>query len=623
MTKVYLDIETRSRQNLKKVGVHRYVTCPDFRILMCSWAVGDEGKTFTDLDEQRMVDRLLEFEGDSSVVFVAHNAHFERTCFGSRIGTPDPRRWHDTMAVAGERGLPMSLAGAADTLGCTPKDSAGKALINLFCKPRRDGGFNDHSTHPLEWLDFIAYCEQDVDTMREIDLKMGGFPSPMESRVWVVDQKVNDRGIEVDLELASVATAAVEANKARQRESIELLTGIVNPGSTPQMMRWAEEQGLPMQNCQADTILGLRQSGTLTYDQATALELRGEYALISYGKFGTALATAVDGRIRGGLNFFGAHTGRWSGSGVQLQNLPRQSFDNDVDAAMAIDDLLTTGTADPQDLKRMVRSMFVGPLTVFDYASIEARVIAWMAGERWALEAFLAGRDIYIETMNRMGLKSRFQGKVAVLALGYQGSIGSLRALMGTGAYLSADGAIVQYDTLKEARAAGADPYIPDEVLLRMVRRWRKTNSRIVDFWYTLDDAIAEGGRIGPQVRIRRKNKSMAVDLPSGRSIFYHGLSQASGGEWSYKNRNGMRVGLYGGRLAENITQAVARDLLAEALVRLDDAGYPIVLHVHDEVVLEGAHDLATIESIMTEVPKWAKGLPIAAGGYTCLRYRK
>lgn len=623
---IYVDIETRARIDLKKAGVYRYSMCPDFKILMASWAV-DDGQINTVLGHDEIAEWFSHM-WDEGEEFCAHNAAFERVCFTRALGVPylDPSRWLDTMAIAGERGLPMSLEGAADALGCAPKDSAGKALIKLFCIPRKDGGWNDATTHPMEWLDFIMYCEQDVSTMREIDKKMGRWPTDMERRVWVSDQRINDRGLRFDRELCDAAGAAVAFNKKWQREEMELLTGVMNPGSNPQMMRWIEEEQLPLLDCKSENLTALRDSGTLTFHQTRALEIRGEYALTSYGKFDTAITTSSENdRIRGAFNFFGAHTGRWSGRGVQLQNLPRLSFDNDADAQMARDDLVATGTADPQDLKRLVRGMFTGPLTVFDYASIEARVISWLAGERWALEAFNDKRDIYVETQNRMGLKSRFQGKIAVLALGYQGSVGSLRALMGSGAYLHTDGSIVQHKgTLRSALDAGLDPVIPDEVLLKMVRQWRRSNPKIVEFWYALQDAIGGGGQVGRYVKVRRRGTGMAVDLPSGRSIMYHGLRFDRKTEsWSYSDRRFGRSGTYGGRLAENITQAVARDVLAEALVRLDSLGYPVVAHIHDEVVLDGLYDLNTIKAVMNVSPKWAAGLPIDSEGFRCLRYRK
>lgn len=623
---IFLDIETKSRVNLKKAGVYAYTLCPDFSILMMSWAI-DDGPLSTTLGHDNIVLKFLELQATGATL-IAHNVGFERVCFSRSLYLQwlDPAEWHDTMAIAAERGLPMSLEDASAVLGCAPKDSAGKALIKLFCVPRKDGGFNDATTHPAEWLDFIAYCEQDVSTMREIDKKMGRWPNEMERRTWIVDQRINDRGLRFDRELCHSAGAAVAFNKSWQREEMELLTGVQNPGSNPQMMRWIEEEGLPLIDCKAENLTALRDSGTLKFHQHRALELRGEYALTSYGKFDTATITASEGdRIRGAFNFFGAHTGRWSGRGVQVQNLPRLSFDNDADAQMARDDLVATGTADPQDLKRLVRGMFTGPLTVVDYAAIEARVIAWLAGERWALEAFIADRDIYVETQNRLGLKSRFEGKVAVLALGYQGSVGSLRALMGSGAYLAPDGSITQHKgSLRSALDAGLDPVIPDDVLLRMVRQWRRANPRIVQFWYDLQDAIPSGGAVGRFIKVRRRGAVMAIDLPSGRSIMYHGLRFDRKTEsWSYANSRYGRSGTYGGRLAENVTQAVARDLLAEALVRLDSLDYPVVAHVHDEVVIDGAYDIDTIKAVMNVQPKWAAGLPIDSEGGVVLRYRK
>jgi DNA polymerase len=322
-------------------------------------------------------------------------------------------------------------------------------------------------------------------------------------------------------------------------------------------------------------------------------------------KFGTALdAMNEDSRLRGGFRFFGAHTGRWAGRGVQPHNLPREQLDTELDTEMAILDLLLTGETDARTLKALVRALFVGPFTVSDYSSIEARVISWLAGEQWALDAFYAGRDIYVETAKRMGGLTRSQGKVAVLALGFNGGIKSLQAMGAQG---------------------------DDGQLQFLVDQWRAANPAICAFWKTMGEAFRLGGPVGPHITIEKDGSSRYMRLPSGRAIGYHDCRF----EWtetrygpkmqpSFRDsRRGWQQRTYGGRLSENATQAVARDILAEALVRVDAAGHAVVGHVHDEMIVEGEVPLEELTRLMTVPPDWADGLPIDAAGFSCRRYRK
>jgi DNA polymerase len=376
--------------------------------------------------------------------------------------------------------------------------------------------------------------------------------------------------------------------------------------------RWSEEVGLDLPNLKAETIQEAIDDPDTDPVHRRVLELRQDLSLAAGGKFSAALAiVSPDDRIRGGFRFFGAHTGRWSGQRVQPQNLPRASVDN---TEAAILDLKMGMGADPYTLKALVRAMFVGPISVVDYASIEARVVSWIANEEWALEAFREGRDIYVETANRMSTPSnqltRFQGKVAVLALGYNGGVTALRAMGAEG---------------------------DNDDLRRLVNVWRKANARIVNLWSTMEGAIEDGGKVGPHVKITRRGSDMKMHLPSGRAIHYHGVKwekyvvvdpdtdkklQKRGWRYSDPKRGGARIGTYGGRLVENATQAIARDILAEALVRLDEAGYQVTGHVHDEAIVEGT-DLEEINRIMTQVPRWGRGLPIDGDGYVADRYKK
>lgn len=606
MNRLFIDIETFSRTDIKK-GVYRYAEDFDFRILMAAWALND-GPVSVALGEEKI--RAIPGLWDPTVKKIAHNAAFERICLSRLQHTCSflpPEDWHDTMAVAGELGYPQSLKELALALGGEQKDEAGTRLINLFCKPARDGHRVTAEERPEEWAEFVEYCRQDVVTLMDVDRRLGNFPTDTERHVWIADQHINDRGIAVDLEMTEAAILVADDNRMLAELEISSLTGVANPGSQPQMLRWLQESGLGIDDLQAETIERLLE-GPLGAMQRQVLELRQELALVAAKKYSAALeSVSGDGRLRGGFRFFGAHTGRWSGQGVQLHNLPRASLETEADTDAAILDLKMGMGAEPYVLKALVRAMFKGPFTVVDYSAIEARVIAWLAGERWALEAFAAGRDIYVETAQRMGGLTRSQGKVAVLALGYNGGVGSLRAMGAEGS---------------------------DDELQTLVTQWRRANPSIVALWSMMEEAFYSGGPVGNRIRVDTDGSTRRVRLPSGRDIVYHGckwsmvdkswgpVRQAS---FSDPKKSGMRALTYGGRIIENVTQAVARDIMAEALVRLHESGYAIVGHVHDEILVEGIgkSSVQVVSKIMNEPPKWATGLPIDSNGFQCTRYRK
>jgi DNA polymerase len=622
-----IDIETRSRVDLKKYSVYRYVECPDFRILMAAWSL-DGSRTRVETTQQGI--KNIPGLWDDDVLKVAHNAPFERVCFSTFAGLPvgqylPPQPWHDTQAVAAEHGYPQGLDRLAKALGCTPKDSAGTRLINLFCKPNRKGGWNDATTHPDEWLEFMVYCGQDVDTLAEVDQAVGDFPTESERWVYWADQRINDHGILIDAPMARRAMAAAEANREVQEARVRELTGLKNPGSQPQFLKWVRTFAPKAQNIQKETVARLLASGRLTPEQEEVLLLRQELALVASKKYASALnGMNRDHRLRGTLRFGGAHTLRWSGRGTQVQNLPSEQFktdDGEWDEAgeqAAILDLMMGLGASSLELKKLVRSLFTAEdgLTIVDYAAIEARVIAWWCGEEWALEAFRKNRDIYVETAERMGGLTRAQGKVAVLALGFAGGVNSLRAM----------------------GAEGTDPE-----LKFLVDQWRRANPHIVSMWRALQDAVADSQHgpvaVGQHITVTRSGETLRIHLPSGRALTYHGMRWeryqvrdkdtnrliAKEG-WRYDNPKPMpplRIGTYGGRLAENVTQAIARDIMAEALVRLLRRGIQPVGHVHDEIINEGTHDVELVSEIMCVPPQWALDMPIAGAGFNTKRYRK
>lgn len=663
---LWLDIETRSRVNLPRTGVYRYVLCPDFRILMAVWT--HDGETYHYTED---VEEMLDIPGlfSRKVEKVAHNAAFERVCFSAARGLPPgtylpPQEWRDTMAVASELGMPKSLAKLARFLGGEQKDEAGTSLINLFSKPNRKGGWNGPDTHPDKWLEFGVYCEQDVVTLVDVDRKLreeGDWPTEMERQVYLADQAINDRGIAIDVPLAREAVRIGAKVTEEQKERVRALTlwEVDNPGSVQQMQGWLNSQpGVRVPNLRAETVERLLKQGDLKPHVKEVLELRQELALAAPAKFGSALEAQVDGRLHGTLAFFGAHTGRWAGRGTQPQNLPRASFKpepDDLERIVQMHDLgfpkseiagfeaeavarvteqeveriMAGEDVSALTLKKSVRPMFLVDGVVVDYASIEARVIAWLAGEEWAIEAFRRGRDIYVETAKMMGGLSRAQGKIAVLALGYNGGAGSLKAMAGDNDYLPHD------PGQPEQRILDA----PDEKLYEMfVWPWREANPKIVQLWERLDRRFRTGGPVGEYLAFEKANngRDRLLRLPSGRYIGYRRVKPENRKKMNRKtgqledrkvltfwSPSGYRADTYGGRLAENATQAVARDLLAEALVRLERAGLEVVAHVHDEALVQGTKDVDLVKEIMCELPSWAEGLPVDGAGFTTYRYKK
>lgn len=624
MPDLLLDIETRSPVNLKKFGVYAYSAHPDFRVLMCAWRLSNRPRSSVRVAVGRVAIDAIPGLYDSQVRKVAWNAQFERVCFSRHKGLPpteflDPEHWHDTASVAAEYGYPPKLENAAVALGLEHKDEAGQALINYFCKPigtgARKGQFRTEADDPVRWAQFVEYCRQDVVVLGQVHADLPAFPTEQEARLYVVDQHINDRGLRIDVRQARAGVAAAEENKALQIAEFRDITGVDNPNSGPQVHAWAKATGLVLPDLQAETVEALLDDPELEEQHRRPLELRQELALVAYKKYLTALMSlAGDDRLRGGFRFFGAHTGRWAGKGVQPHNMPREQFKDadgewdEVAQMAALLDLVDLGLgADASDLKKLVRALFVGPFTIVDYAAIEARVIAWLAGELWALKAFREGREIYVEQAKRMGPQyGRPDGKVATLALGFQGAVNSLRVMGATGS---------------------------DQELKRIVDLYRESNPNIKRLWYDLGDAFRAGGRVGAHLEIVADGKDRALLLPSGRALVYHNVShrvvngpygprtRASFEVW--KNGRRYRQDTYGGKLAENATQAVARDILGEGLVRLHEAGYSVVGHVHDEAIVEGTSDVQGVKALMCAVPTWAKGLPLDGAGFVTDRYRK
>lgn len=594
--RLYVDIETYCSLDLRKHGVYQYTEYPDFEILMASWALDGEPVTGVG-GEISVMSNLRRYLVDPGILKVAHNSSFERACFSQVLGRPlDPEDWDDTLPRAYLWGFPGGLDALAVSLGLgRGKDKAGSSLIRMFCMPRRGRRVHAEDS-PERWEDFRRYNDQDVEVLRDVDLRLPDWP-PGERKVWEEDQRINERGIRMDVSMARSAEQAALDNSETSREILRTLTGNpdLNPNSVQQLQSEFKKLGLLLPDLRKETVQAYLESGPIDPLQRKVLEVRADLALSASKKYRAGLdRVSEDGRLRGSFVYHGAHTGRWTGRGLQPQNLPREQFSTQEEQDSAISDLDLGLGADPVTLKKLVRSVFIGPFVVMDYAAIEARVVAWLAGETWALEAFRAGRDIYVETAERMGARyTRSEGKVAVLALGYNGAVSSLMAMGFKG-------------TESEA--------------VKIVRLWRANNPNIVDLWGDLERCFRSGGQIGEHLRIEAHGSDRHIILPSQRPLVYRDVKRRNG-RWTFSDGRG-RADTYGGRLCENVTQAVARDILAQGLLNLREAGQQVVAHVHDEVIVEGTDDHA-VKAALLRKPAWAKSLPLDGKAFVCDRYRK
>ncbi len=654
-TLMFIDFETYSPVNLKDCGAYPYMASPDFRPLIMTYRYGVDGQTKIAQGEAEIKWALRGLNEREHVTFVAHNANFERQVL-SRIfnyarGTfIPPERFIDTMAMGRSLGFPGSLADLARALHVEEKDSAGTALIQLFCVPsKKTGRAATPEEHPEEWAAFCRYAIQDVDTMVEVYqaliTRYRGFPKG-EREVWCADQRINDRGILVDAELAVRCMDIAAVVKDLHLQRMGEISGLANPNSTAQVLAWVnrrlveegvmddqndvpvfKDTGAPLKSVDKASVAYLLSRTDLPRDVRTFLEERAASNAASVAKFKAMTnRLGVSSRVRGTLQYFGAHTGRWAGRGVQLQNLPSITAGDDEKTQAFVDRVMTEPAENfsISELKPLIRGALMAPdgqtLTVCDYSAIEARVLAWLAGEEWVLEAFRAGRDIYIETAARMfhvpyeeAKPLRKKGKVAVLALGYGGGINALKAM-------GAEGTDAELEEIKQT--------------------YRAANPRIAKFWADMDRAMRNrSGRVGEYISVHPKaNGLVTIKLPSGRELFYHKLhfrtvtkfdKEVDALHFLDPKSHRAVIPTYGGRLTENVTQAVARDVLAHALVNLDKEDVPVVAHVHDEVIAEGGVTVERMKELMGAgvgnplAPPWADGLPLAAEGYYCARYRK
>ena len=639
-----IDVETYSSAPLPKCGVYRYCDAPDFEILLFSYAFDDEPVQTIDLASgETLPKEAISALEDPGIIKVAYNAQFERVCLSRYLGHwLDPHQWRCTMVMAAYLTLPGRLADAAVALGTTEKKmEEGKDLIRYFsvpCKPTKTNGGrtrNLPADAPEKWAVYRQYNAQDVEVERAIRKALEKYPLPeQEWELYALDQQINDRGVRVDKKFVkkAIAVDAVFAQAAYQRA--KELTGLENPGSVNQLKAWLADQDIPMESLARKIV----QEKAAQTDGIVAelLNLRLELSKTSVKKY-EAMARCVcrDGRVHGLLQFYGANrTGRWAGRLVQAQNLPQNHLP-DLDLAREIvktgdEELLDTLFASvPGTLSELIRTAFIPKdgcrFLVADFSAIEARVLAWLANEEWVLEEFRGKGKIYEATASRMfhipqesivkgnpNYEYRQKGKQATLSCGYGGGVGALKAM-------------------------GAK--MPEEEMQPLVDAWRAAHPNIVAFWSALDRAARTVIRrktsacIG-KVALYWRDDKMFMRLPSGRNLCYqspHFTENRFGSDaigYYAPNAAGQMVvqETFGGKLAENATQAIARDILAHALLTLEKNGYPVVFHVHDEAVIEmsnGQGSLGEACRLMAIAPDWAEDLPLRADGYECPYYRK
>lgn len=663
-----IDIETYSDVDLSKAGLFKYAQSPAFEVLLFGYSLDGAPRQVVDLAQgEQIPNSVLTLLFNSQCLNHAHNAAFEWYCLSRHFQLTAEEtakwvcQWRCTMLQSMYNGYPASLAAVGTALGL-PQDkrklATGKALIKYFCVPctptKTNGGRTRNLPHHdlAKWADFKEYNGQDVVTEMEIGARLANFPVPAEvQKQWETDQIINMRGVAVDQALVEGALDLdAEVRKDYLQEATEL-SGLNNPNSVSQLAKWLQEEtGEEVTDLRKTTVTDLLGKDLSSDAARRMLEIRQELGKTSNKKY-NALQAAVcaDGRVRGLLQFYGANrTGRWAGRIVQPQNLPRTYIDGDLlPLARQLVETRQRGALGlvfgsvPDTLSQLIRTAFVATpgqiLVDADFSAIEARVIAWLAGEEWVLEVFRTHGKIYEATASQMfGIPMelikkgnpeysyRQKGKVATLALGYQGGTGSLISM----------GAL---------RNGLTEDELPD-----IVDRWRKANPAIVRFWYTVDAAAREAVNTGRCIELwdgclafaRECDATNGLDfltirLPNGRKLYYakphmstNRFGQPSLGYWGMdqKTKKWGRLETYGGKLVENITQAVARDCLAEAVERLEAAGYSVVFHIHDEVVIDAPSDKANLEDvvrIMSRVPAWAEGLPLNAEGWTNEFFKK
>ena len=645
MQTLSIDLETYSDQPLAKTGVYRYVESPDFEILLFAYSV--DGGPVRQIDlacGEKIPSEILSALENETVTKWAFNANFERICLSRFLDYPtgdylEPDSWKCSMVWAAYMGLPLSLEGAGAVLGLEKqKLSEGKDLIKYFCQPCAPTKSNGQRTRnlpkhsPDKWLAFKRYNIRDVETEMSIQARLSKYPVP--DSVWEeyhLDQEINDRGVGLDMELVRQAIQMDGRSRSELTQAMKELTSLDNPNSVQQMKQWLADNGMETDTLGKKAVAELLKTAPPQLQKV--LTLRQQLAKSSVKKY-QAMETAVcsDGRARGMFQFYGANrTGRWAGRIIQMQNLPQNHLDDLSD----VRGLVRAGDFDavemlyedvPNTLSQLIRTAFVPQgdrkFIVADFSAIEARVIAWLAGEKWRQDVFAEGKDIYCASASQMfgvpvekhGVNGhlRQKGKIAELALGYGGSVGALKAM----------GAL--------------EMGLSEDELPALVSAWRQSNPKIVQFWWAVDRAVMDAVTRKTTTKTHgivfsARNGMLFITLPSGRSLAYVkpkiGTNKFGGDCITYEGVGGTkkweRLDSYGPKFVENIVQATSRDILCYAMRTLRCCS--IVMHIHDEVVIEADRrmSLQAVCEQMGRTPPWAKGLRLRADGYETDFYKK
>ena len=656
-----IDLETYSSVPLAKAGAQKYIQSPDFQILLFAYSVDGAPVEIIDLARgEYLPPWLVQAITSPDYIKHAYNAPFEWGCLSKFLGALPPSQWRCTMFHGLYCGYTAGLEATGKALGL-PEDkkklNTGKALIRYFCVPCKPSKANGQRTRnlphhdPAKWELFREYCRQDVVTEMEIERRLSAFPVPdFVQKQWETDLIINARGVAVDMKLVDGALSLGATVRQNLMTEAMQLSGLNNPNSVAQLTEWLQEEtGEELADLRKDTVSRLLKEDNNSAKVRRMLEIRQELGKTSTKKYDAIeAAVCADGRVRGLLQFYGANrTGRWAGRLVQVQNLPR-TYTEPLDLAREmvqrrnLDGLRAVYGSVPDTLSQLIRTAFIAPEGhVFidaDFSAIEARVISWLAGEQWRLEVFRTHGKIYEASASQMfgvpleHIKKgrpeyalRQKGKVAELALGYQGSTGALIAM----------GAL--------------DMGISEADLPDIVSRWREANKRIRDLWYSMDNAaiqvITQGGTVGlnglmlsHEYDYNQGTDCMTITLPSGRKLYYvsPGIGQ---NQWDRPSISYMgmdqttkkwkRIETYGGKLVENCVQAIARDCLADTIERLEAAGLPVIFHVHDEVIIDitpwadNGTMLDLVCSIMRTPISWAPDLPLNADGWVGHYFKK
>lgn len=645
MKTLSIDIETYSSANLAKCGVYRYVEAPDFEVLLFGYSVDGAPVKVVDLAcGEKIPADIISALTDDSVIKWAFNATFERICLSRFLGMPtgdylNPESWHCSMIWSAVMGLPLSLEGAGAVLNLQKqKITEGKDLIRYFCQPCNPTKANGGRTRnlpqhaPDKWFAFKRYNLRDVEVEMNIQKVLAKFPVP--NSLWdeyCIDQEINDRGVALDMTLVKRAIEMDGRSRTELTQAMKDLTALDNPNSVAQMKDWLSDNGLEVETLGKKAVAEMLKSAPP--ELQAVLLLRQQLAKSSVKKYQAMESTVcADGRARGMFQFYGANrTGRWAGRIIQLQNLPQNHLE-DLSEARA---LVREGDFEaiemlyedvPDTLSQLIRTAFIAPngkkLIVADFSAVEARVIAWFAGEEWRKKVFEEGKDIYCASASQMfgvpvekhGINGhlRQKGKIAELALGYGGSVGALKAM----------GAI--------------EMGLAEKELQPLVQAWRQANPKIVEFWWAVDRCAKEAVRMHDTyethgITFEYKSGMLIITLPSGRTLVYPkpriGENQFGGECVTYEGvgatKKWERLESYGPKFVENIVQATARDILCHSMKTLRNCS--IIMHIHDEVVIE-ADPRMSLEAVceqMARTPSWAEDLQLRADGYETIFYKK